>query len=136
MNPLSSDISQTVDSRFSDTEYLVKVEGNEHYFLWLQNEKEKNIKNWKEDNKGTFLTIGHLDYPNPRPIVLSLFWDKLDGVRVCFYSCNSQLVDWKMIDEWFENNFNPMTKENRRAHCNAMNFGHCIGHIRSKNESV
>ncbi len=43
--------------------------------------------------------IGYIDN---RPVTLSLFINVVEGKRILFWHSPSQLVDYKMIDEWFE----------------------------------
>lgn len=50
------------------------------------------------ENHGVATNIGNLD---GRPIVISLMFGTFDDQHVLFWHATSQLVDYKMIDDWF-----------------------------------
>lgn len=108
------------DPRFADIVFFIEANDFERSQLWLQYNKDVQ---WKPDS-GLICTIGHI---NQRPICVSVTFDILNGKRVMFYYGCSQLVDHEMIDEWLDHNvkakWDNMT---RRAHCDAMNFHHCL----------
>jgi hypothetical protein len=72
-------------------------------------------------------TIGKLD---KRPVCLSLFWWKINGVLIMVHNCTSQVVDHAMIEKWLEKNCAPRwDKGTRLAHTNADNFHHVLHHV-------
>ena len=106
-----------MDSRFADTIYLVEANNNETLSLW----KELHTQvNWEQDCKGTIIQVGELDN---RPINISFFWSKINGKRIAFWEAISQVVDHKMIDDWFKRNLPNISRSN------AMNFHNVLHHI-------
>jgi hypothetical protein len=108
-----------IDLRFSDCEYLIEANSFEVLALW----KEWHVAvPWKEDGSGFMFKVGSL---GGRPVMLSFSFAHINGHRVAFYDSPSQVVDHKKIDNFLRKNF-AVTHEGRWAHCDAMNFGHCI----------
>jgi len=109
-----------LDLRFEDCEFIVEATFCEKFFLW----KEWHAAvPWEEDNMGLNTKLGVLD---SRPLMLTVFFVKINGHRVAFYESGSQLVDHKLMYDFFEKNFQVSYDGGRWAHCDAMNFSHCI----------
>lgn len=118
------------EERLGITKFLVEATGTEQLDLWCKfsNESPERYKgtkgvSWKQLNPGCVLTIGYLD---KRPVVLTIYWDEIEGELVGFYSCNSQVVDWKMIEDWLSKHFKQTWDKGRPAKCDAINFHHCL----------
>jgi hypothetical protein len=79
---------------------------------------------WRDQSRGWLEQVGELD-ARPVNISLSIAW--LNGHPVLFYEAVSQVVDWKRIEAWFRERCWPLWDNGtRRAHCDAMNFHHCL----------
>ena len=124
-----NDDGDTAESRLKVTRFLVEATGNEWHTLWArwcgksQECREPIVDEW-EQLGGWGICIGKLD---SRPVVVSLNWDRLDGFLVCQWEATSEVVDYKMVNEWLDRHFSGETRDGRRARCNAMNFHHCAG---------
>jgi hypothetical protein len=83
---------------------------------------------WIDQNRGWWFQVGRIAR---RPVVISVFGALLNERPVLFYEATSAVVDWKQIEGWFKENCWP-TWDNgtRRAHCDAMNFHHCLEVVR------
>jgi hypothetical protein len=78
-------------------------------------------------NMGKMYTIGYVEIANSElPVVVSVFFCKLNGFLVAFYEPTSQVVDHRMVDAWLSN-FEAAKLRNK---CDASNFAHCLGYIR------
>lgn len=71
-----------------------------------------------------------------RPINISLSWAWIDDQLVCFWYPCSQLVDHKMIEQWFDQNFHQTHDGGRRSRVDHQNFHNCIGAINNKNKEL
>jgi hypothetical protein len=113
---------------FKDVEYLIEASSFEQFQLWKNHgngsdSNEQPIKNWTEDLRGQIITIGKIeDYP----ICVSISYAILNGHKVLFYNGCSLIVDHEMIDEWLQHCASHIICDGRWAHCNPMNFGHCL----------
>jgi len=126
-----------VKTKLKETIFLVEATSNEWHVLWSRWCKESKecwepvIKKW-EQLGGWLLTIGHLE---DRPVCVSLTFDRLDGFLVCSWEATSEVVDYKMINEWFDKHYSSVTRDGRRARCNFANFHHCTYEIADLLES-
>ena|SRR5581483_3409967 len=121
-----------VDPRFKDTEYVVEADSYAMQSLWerwsteaLHKHKDFNFINWRQDSMGSCVHIGDLD---KRPVVVTFFWAKLNGHLVVFWEATSEVVDYKMVEEWLGKYCNPQHND-RRSRCDANNFHHVIEYI-------
>jgi len=125
-----------LDPRFEDTVFVVEANGYERLSLWTKHCHQGSVEytsgppykryKWEQDNHGIWYQIGELA---GLPICVSFFWNKIDGHRVLFYECTSRVYDLQVIDGWLKAHCNPTWDGNRRAHCDAMNFHHCLDAI-------
>lgn len=81
-----------LDPRFGKVEFLVEATHFEKFSLWERNErylqdpKLMSVKKW-EAGTGILVEVGQLD---DRPVVVSFFFDKLDGHLIAHQpSCRS-----------------------------------------------
>lgn len=136
-----------LDERLKEVFYLVEANSHETQKIWEDNEfnisdytrstwdtnfvlENKKHHVFEQDMKGYVITIGKvLD----EPIVLSIFYYKIDKLLVGFYEATSNLVDHRIVEEWFNIHCNPMYDE-RRCRCNAQNFHNCLLTITRYNE--
>lgn len=113
-----------VDPRFKDTEFLIEADEFAQFALWR--EWHGRVK-WEEESAGLAYTVGEI---GGSPVVVSCFWAKLNGHRVCFYNATSRVIDWEMIETWLKRACYPLwDSKTRHAQTNAMNFHHCIDHV-------
>jgi len=118
---------EEIDPRFKDTIFRVEANSYEHLCLW--NEWKERIK-WEDDNLGIWYQIGEI---NNLPICISMRWTKINNYLILFYHPTSRIVDHDQIEDWFKKHCYPKwDKDTRIAHCDAMNFHHCIHAIKAK----
>lgn len=104
------------DKRYANTFY--RVEATTYEVLTIIGRYDDCYR-WKQDHFGTLETVGRLD---SRPIVITCQWYEIHDRLVMFWEATSEVVDYKLIEEWFN------------THCpcpstNAMNFHNCIREI-------
>lgn len=106
--------------------FVIEASSFEHQKLWEYwgNPPERARVHWIAQSRGWLLEIGKLD---SRPICLSVSGALLNGQAVLFYYATSEVVDWAQIELWFKEHCWPQWDNGRRrAHCDAMNFHHCV----------
>lgn len=101
---------------------IVEASKGSQFLLW---EKYHDEVNWISQNSGDMVTVGQC---NNLPVVISIFYATICGKRVAFWEATSRMVDYEMVREWFEINFQPRTSDN---HFDDSSFGTFIG--RNKN---
>ena len=114
---------------FEDVFFLVEATDAERFFLWKENDESKRVS-WEDIMRGYSIQIGTLD---KRPVMVTIFYAMLNGKKIMFYEGTSQVVDHKMIELWIQHfSLNNIRWDNgtRWAHCNAMNFHHCLEAIK------
>jgi hypothetical protein len=115
-----------MDPRFALTEYVVEANSFEKFALWKEH---SNSHEWKQDAFGLMIQIGEIGgrLQEKRPICISCYWSCINGMNVLFYYACSQLVDYRMVEEWFKKNCYPYeAKSKRAAKCDADNFHSCL----------
>lgn len=78
--------------------YAVEANDFERQCIW---EKYHDRCKWEQDICGSFFQIGTLDN---RPVTVCLDWVTIDGKKVLFYHSPSQVVDYKLVEEWIRKN--------------------------------
>lgn len=104
---------------FDKIDYLCEANSFETMCLWKENKLS-----WKEDNSGWLITVGYID---KRPICVSIRTCVINKINVLFWMPTSELVDYKMISEWFDENCNPYSG-GRKARTDSTNFNHVLQH--------
>ncbi len=91
--------SDRMGMALSTTKAAVEANSFEKQALW----KEYHEKlEWEDDTRGgPMVTVGTIDN---RSVNISLLWSKLDGINVLFWFPTSQIVDYKLIEEWLKEN--------------------------------
>lgn len=123
-----------LQEKISQTEQLVEADSFASLCLWERWSKDSNQPRqprdedwprftWKQHNVGTTLEIGQLD---GRPVMLTLFWNTIEGALVCFWNSGSQVTDYKMIEEFLEKKFPGIPNRD------AMNFHNVVGDIQER----
>lgn len=126
--------------RLQETQFVVEATSNEMQMLWEKFSDQAMYKNpdfnkfrFDQLNPGVVETIGKLD---KRPVCISLFWWRIDGVMVMCWECTSQVADHAMIEKWLEKHCAPRWDNGTRlAHTNATNFHHVLHHVQDVNKS-
>lgn len=128
------DFNEEDKKLFKDVVFLVEATYNEQHQFWENYHYKPKyeglaVKNWEQEGMGRVVTIGEID---KRPVSISIFWAKLNGKRVMFYEGCSQVVDYKMIEDWLHHfTLETIRWDNghRWAHCDSSNFHHCLDAI-------
>lgn len=117
-------------SLFKDVVFIVEADSYARNSLWCRYHskpefEDYQIKTWELVNPGCIVTIGH--YGNA-PVCVELYWNMLNGNRVMFYYATSLVVNHDMVEKWLRNYSSNITWDNgaRWAHCDALNFHHCV----------
>lgn len=119
--------------------FFVNADDFAKFELWRANKYEKEEKykvDWVEDNCGFGETIGTLYRKNgkkyePMPVTVTCMFAILNGVYVCFYTSDSMVTDWKMVEDFISQYAGQYDSASRRAMTNATNFHHCTGYCRN-----
>lgn len=122
------------DKALQAAEFIVEASSFERQTLWERWAKEaKDLRDvptnnrriqWMDQSSGWLETVGYLD---ERPVNIVVSIAILNGHAVVFYEAVSQVVDWKIVEEWFRKRCWPKWDNDlRRAHSDAMNFHYCI----------
>ena len=112
-----------LDDMFRLAEYVVEVSNYERQSLW---EKHHEANNWKSAMERYGRQIGEI---GDRPIWATFSLETINGLRVLFWEATSQLVDYKMIEDYLEKHCNPLEYDSKsRANCNAENFHDCLNY--------
>jgi hypothetical protein len=131
--PRKVDPTRDIDL-FKEVVWLVQATDEEQFNLWEKYAHDSDHRvhkdiciKWEQRNPGHSVTLGHLD---GRPICVSVAYNYLNGKLVMFYDGTSQLVDWKMIDEWIEYHAEKCLGWEKTwetwPHVNAANFATCF----------
>lgn len=117
-------------------EYVVEATHDEQHLLWVAYYDRPDPRmpkiEWESISTGTGATVGEID---GRPICLSIFFARINGVLVLFWEPTSQVVDYVQVEAWLEKNVPAYTAETdggRRPKCNTANFGHCLSFCRDR----
>jgi hypothetical protein len=117
---------ETFDDYLTSCVYAVEATSCESLQIWddFSNPESQYCDvrprmDWNEVH-GWLETIGRLDN---RPICISIRIVELNGHRVAFWEATSQLVDYEMIEQWFEKKY-PYLKRT-----DAMNVHNAIHYI-------
>ena len=112
--PLTEDVINSIPA---------DIRGRVSYINDKVKELHANRVDWREVSRGVVIEVGNI---GGRPIVLTFFFAYINGQKVAFYECCSQLADYKMIEDFlieFQRTHDGYTRWN---HTNAMNFHNCI----------
>lgn len=126
---LSEPRYETLEDLTTVAVFVVEASSFEKQALWERWAQQsarpvERLLDWRDCGRGWLIQVGELD---KRPINLLIFGATLNGKHVLFYEAVSQVVDWVQVEEWFKNHCWPRWDANtRRAHCDAMNFHHCV----------
>lgn len=122
-----------MDVRFKITEYVVEATDFERSHLKMT--YGDRVDTWKYDDFGITTTLAMIGEKNQekRPINISCRWARINGVYVLFWHACSQLVDYRLIEDWFKKNCYPYEEDSTRvAKCDPDNFYQCISYTHRK----
>ena len=96
-------IPDNVRERFINLDGLVEAD-NVHILYYMKIMKE-NHRSWDDERVGVCLTVAHVNINGKKmPIVIQMFFSVINGKRLCFWHASSCVVDYDVVDAWFEKN--------------------------------
>lgn len=105
-----------LEDKLKRVDYIIEATSTEKFYMW----KEYHEKyQWEEVMSGHSIQIGSI---KKRPVWMTFRFAIIDKKIALFYCSESQLTDWKMVDEWLDKHCMPMNGT-RKAKTDAMNFG-------------
>jgi hypothetical protein len=123
-----------VDPRFDDVVFMIEADSFAQLHLWSEFSSEskrpliKSTVHWEQDTSGFARNVGNLQTMTRRketlPVMCEVFFAKLEGFRVAFYSACSRAVDWELVHGWMRKQCPGVGK------CDAQNFHLCLDKIR------
>ncbi len=129
-------VKDDIESLFKDVVFMVEATHCEQHYLWLTSFHTDvgygKVKSWEQEMAGHTCIIGEF---GEMPINVCFFYAKIEGRRVCFYEVVSMVTHSDMVEKWMEPRTRHMKWDSgtRPAHCDAMNFHHCLDAIREMN---
>ncbi len=99
LNPIPFD-----DPRVKFTDYF--VESEEYHLVWQQFNSSKEVFQWEQDS-GVGTQIASFA---GCPIWISLHWVLVNGNFICFYYPTSEVIHWKLVEDWIKNVFDKSTR--------------------------
>lgn len=94
-----------IDYAMKNTFYLVEATSNEKLHFYF------DAIRWgfkvEQCNPGTVINLGKF---HDMPVVFGIFWLKIQGKLIGFWDATSQVVDYRMIEEWFDTNMKGVEK--------------------------
>lgn len=121
---------------FSNVQFVVEATFEEQHLLWLTRHHHDvglgHVKVWDSESLGRAPTIAVI---GGRPLVVSIYYATLDGVRVAFYEATSEYVDHKYVKDWIEGCTRHIkTADGRPAHTDVGNFHDVIHEIQDRED--
>lgn len=122
------------DEKLERAFFFIDADSFAQFELWKENKHtdQENYKvNWVQDTCGFMQTIGSLYRKEGKkykelPVNISFSFALLNDVYVCFYDSQSQVTDWKIIEEFVSKYAGQYDSASRRAMTDAQNFHHCV----------
>jgi hypothetical protein len=87
------------DPMFHGVVGIVEATSFEKLCLWQGVQKEQG--SWEQNLSGSLVTVGKV---GELPVCVSIFIDKVKGHKIVFWHATSQVVDYDMIETWFNDN--------------------------------
>lgn len=78
---------------------VVKATHTERHLLWEKYHYNDQLFTWVAGGGGPMPTIGHV---GNSPVCVSLLVDVIEGHRILFVDACSQVVDWRIVDEFLK----------------------------------
>jgi len=120
---------RALEARLKETFFLVNAT---HFEAGCLREAWNTKVSWEHMPEGNRHQVGNV---GSRPVVIQIFWVRINGKLIGFWEATSQIVDYEMIDKWFRENCNPpkWNKGRLNARCNPANFHLCVNAIEEGN---
>jgi hypothetical protein len=111
------------DERLKNSIFVVEADSYGQFALWKEFHDQVD---WEEDSRGFSQQIGEIA---DMPVYISVSFAKICGQQVCFYYGSSMVTHHDMLESWIMEKCGQPKYDggHRRAHCDALNFNHCIG---------
>ncbi len=106
--------NKRLDALLAEAVYMVEADDFARLKLWEEN--HKRFKTWEEINPGHVLHLG--SFPDGRPVIMVIWYNRLDGKVIGFYEVTSEVADWGLVNDFFK------TRDKKTT--NAINFGHAL----------
>lgn len=92
-----------IDKRLANTFHTIEADDYAFHMIWKEyfydvHESARKYE-FVQDHSGFARQIGII---NKKPVMLNFRWWIVNGHPVLFYGCNSQVVDWEMIEDWLK----------------------------------
>ncbi len=114
--------------KFKDVKYVLTANSFEISQLWS---KYSKIVKWESSNGGPGITIGEIEGRN---VWVAVYPFKINGETIIQLDCTSQLVDYKMLDDWIADHFPLIGSKSLDASVDANNFHRVVNKIREATE--
>ncbi len=85
---------------------IIEATDFEKFCLWERWNPRMDIE-WKDESLGYFANLGKVA---DMPVCLSLWIAYINGKKVLFWDATSQVVDYRMIEAWFEKHLKDVKK--------------------------
>lgn len=114
----------TIEASDTETDFLREfwATSGELRPSWERSRESRNEPthrvSWDDRSTGFYETIGHLA---KMPVCVSVRWATVGGALIAFWEATSQVVDYRMIEEWLAKKF-----PNARHGMDALNFGNLL----------
>ena len=119
----------SLDECLAATAFAVEASNFERHCLWNTHHEQVH---WKSCNAGYGVNIGKCA---GMPVFVSVIFSVIDGHVVLFYEPTSQVVDWRMVEEWLKTTVPCTWKDNHWVgKADANNFHLCLNALRKLNE--
>lgn len=123
--------------KMTETQFVVEATWDEVYMLWGKYSNQSFYKtdlnswNWEDSNPGWCVEVGKM---GEFLVIVSMQWNRINGVLVLFYEGISRVVDHEMIEEWLKARCAPRwDKGSRLAYTNAANFHNVLTYVLQSN---
>ena len=90
---------QEIENRLAGVTAIVEATNWEKFKLWQENEVRTSKRRWTEGRSGHLFTVGYLA---DMPVCISVLIDEIDSKKILFWHPTSQVVNHRMITEWFQ----------------------------------
>ena len=99
--------------RYKKADIIVAATSFERKFI--RGELNRSSLMWSEDSKQDFIQVGTVD---ECPVNIVLTFARINGRKVVFFYPVSEVVDYRLIKKWFDENVDGMeNKEIHEAEC-------------------
>lgn len=119
-----------------DVEWIIEATSEEQFNLWKEN---KDRYTWEQIQQGWSFTIinlkisgslGDNKIEETLPVNISISLAKVNGHKILFYSSDSMISHYGLIDAFMISNFQRTHDSYTRwNHTNAVNFHNCVGYL-------